>query len=86
MTQKMYVIFDSVAIECQDPFVANNDGVALRQFGFAMAKVDAEMKQEFHLVCIGVIDKVSMLIDGAGCPRNVNVALNDEQLEAVSGE
>lgn len=87
--KRLYVIYDSVARECNTPFMANNDGVAMRAFGRALAEVPVDQQVEFKLFEVGAIDQEEPRIM-ARARREVVAALTEEQMdfeeEAVAEE
>ena len=82
---KLYSIRDVTADSYGAPFEAVNDGIALRRFEVMLKDVPVEYQGEFELWYICEFDESAMeLMDGA--KRQVVVAMDDEQLEAASGE
>lgn len=76
---RIYSIRDSVACECAPPFVAKNDGIALRMFSQAIEKADARIRYESKLLCLGKMD----MTDGKIYPevREVEVTLDTPEVE-----
>ena len=83
--KRLYVIYDQVALECSDPFMANNDGVAMRSFGQKLLEVPEGLRGEFALYCIGRLNYSNMGLFETEA-REIKVAMDEEQLEAASGE
>ncbi len=84
MKKKLYVFYDVTAQECNEPFTANNDGVALRNFSVALAKQSPDFQAEFELHCIGEIDMETMVFVTEECPREVKVVLDEYAVEGSS--
>ncbi len=85
MRKNLYVIYDTVARECNDPFPSNNDGVAMRHFSTAIAKVPEAQKGEFKLYCVGELDYESMLLEHMQSVREIEMGLHLIE-EAADGE
>lgn len=67
MTKGIYVIYDKVALECGEPFLAKTDGVAERMFADTVRNVIAKQKnirlKDFQLRFCGNIDTETLEIE-----------------------
>lgn len=54
----LYSILDTVAEEFSAPYVAKNDGIAIRMYHQTLSKVDPNLKPEFKLYKLGSWDSV----------------------------
>lgn len=85
MIDKLYVVYDRIALEGCPPFAAKNDGVAQRNFdGFLRGKVGVADPNDFRLYCVGSWDSERMLVEALGQPREV-FPTSDEVKEAQNG-
>lgn len=60
MLFNIYVIYDKVAEEAGPPFVAVNDGVALRKY--RDMQIPASLKDDYEMRCLGLYDSVGVLV------------------------
>lgn len=83
----LYCIFDTVAKECNDPFVANNVEHARLQFDRAVSQAtQAGFKQEFRLLHIADYEKSSGYVFAVGDPVDVTYDYSDSELDPEQKE
>lgn len=58
----LYTIYDRVAEDSCSPFVAKNDGVALRSLAILLKDVELTKRDEYKLYKLGSYDPISMEI------------------------
>lgn len=72
----LYSMYDRVALESSQPFVAKNDGIALRIFTVSLR--DSPAPGDFRLYCLGDWSPEHMKITPLEAPREVFGASEDE--------
>lgn len=80
---KLYTIYDRVAEEAAPPFVARTDGVAVRNYLYAIENSKLDI-QDYWLYEVGGWNPEEMLITPISKPLRVKVSQGD--LEVVSSE
>lgn len=85
MKRRLYVIYDTIAEDSGPVFEAVNDGVARRYYD----KLCAENMQDpvfkandYQLICVGIIDKTTFLIDTTNMPVPVEWTMSLVEEEA----
>ena len=82
MNKLIYTIYDTVARECNGPFLANNDSHARMIFDRAIAEaVKNGFKQEYKLLFLGTFSLESGMIESVGVPTDVTFVLKAEDEE-----
>lgn len=79
MNKSIYTIYDTVAMECNGPFLANNDTHARMIFDRAISEAAKNgFKQEYKLLFLGFFDIVTGEIKSVGDPTDVTFRLEAE--------
>lgn len=62
MESRVYTVLDRVAEDGGPPWLAKNDGVAVRQFYKLLERTDPHNLSDYLLVCLGVYESSSMAL------------------------
>lgn len=82
MYKKIYSILDTVALECNGPFLANNDSHARMIFDRAVQEATKNgFKQEYRLLYLGTFSLETGEIESVGAPIDVTFTLKAEDEE-----
>lgn len=68
MDMFIFTIYDRVSGVYSEPFLAVNQGVAVRRFNFLMQN-SAMVKDDCQLYCIGVFNTLSGVVDSSSNPE-----------------
>lgn len=76
MVSKVYVVRDLVAEECSAPFIAKNDGIALRQYRHMLQQ---SVLSDFNLLCLGQFDSEKAVLSVFDTPEEVFIGLKGDK-------
>lgn len=71
MFDKLYTIYDRIALEGSPPFIAKNDGVATRHYNQVLDSSPNVCLQDYRLYCVGEWDTEKLRIEPVSPPREV---------------
>ena len=75
---RLYTVYDKVAQEGSQPFMAKNDGIALRSYRKLLTQVDPSLQKEYQLLYIGDFHPEAAFVEGLDSHIEVVDTLEDE--------
>nr|WAE43638.1 MAG: nonstructural protein [Microviridae sp.] len=76
----IYAIFDVIAEEAGDPFMAKNDGIAIRNFNNLFKGKPVKI-EDYRLYYLGIYDPETMDIDADTDPQRIDTQVQESQKE-----
>lgn len=73
MLDRLYVVYDTIALEAAPVFHAKNDGVAKRQFDRMISSPNVTNPEDYRLYYVGSFDTEKMELRVATSPAEVFV-------------